>query len=260
MPYLGNIPASEFRTIDYQDFTGVTGSPVKRGFTLTSPVSNANDLEVFVNNVRQEPGVAYTVAGTTLTMTGDVETTDDFYIVYQGKAVASVVPTDGSVSTTKIADDAVTSAKIADDAITLAKAADSLYRSGTWTPTLTDDSSNSASFTTTLNQYVRIGNVVHLFLTLNDINTTGMTTGDKVNLGGLPFNHIAGNSFSTLVHTQSITLNNISGFTVRFLDASKTARFEELRTGQNDANMLVSDLTSGSADIGFNAFYLTADA
>jgi hypothetical protein len=148
----------------------------------------------------------------------------------------------------------------ADDAITLAKAADSLYRSGTWTPTLTDDSSNSASFTTTLNQYVRIGNVVHLFLSLNDIDTTGMTTGDNMNLGGLPFNHIAGNSFSTLVHTQSITLNNITGFTVRFLDASKTARFEELRSGQNDTTMKVSDLTSGSADIGFNAFYLTADA
>lgn len=112
MPYIGNIPPSEFRTIDYQDFTGVTGNPVKRGFTLTSPVGSANDLEIFVNNVRQEPGVAYTVAGTALTMTGDVETTDDFYVVYQGKAVASVVPTDGSVSTAKIADDAVTSAKL----------------------------------------------------------------------------------------------------------------------------------------------------
>lgn len=102
MPYLGNIPPAEFRSIDYQDFTGVTGSPVKRGFTLTSPVGSANDLEIFVNNVRQEPGVAYTVAGTTLTMTGDVETTDDFYVVYQGKAVASVVPTDGSVTSAKL--------------------------------------------------------------------------------------------------------------------------------------------------------------
>ena len=102
MPYLGNIPPSEFRSIDYQDFTGVTGSPVKRGFTLTSPVGSANDLEIFVNNVRQEPGVAYTVAGTALTMTGDVETTDDFYVVYQGKAVASVVPTDGSVTSAKL--------------------------------------------------------------------------------------------------------------------------------------------------------------
>ena len=102
MPYLGNIPASEFRSIDYQDFTGVTGSPAKRGFTLTSPVSNANDLEVFVNNVRQEPGVAYTVASTTLTMTGDVETTDDFYVVYQGKATGTVSVPDGSVTSAKL--------------------------------------------------------------------------------------------------------------------------------------------------------------
>jgi len=102
MPYLGNIPASEFRSIDYQDFTGVTGSPAKRGFTLNSQVHSANDLEVFVNNVRQEPGVAYTVASTTLTMTGDVETTDDFYVVYQGKATGTVSVPDGSVTSAKL--------------------------------------------------------------------------------------------------------------------------------------------------------------
>ncbi len=102
MPYLGNIPASEFRSIDYQDFTGVTGSPAKRGFTLNSQVHSANDLEIFVNNVRQEPGVAYTVAGTTLTMTGDVETTDDFYVVYQGKATGTVSVPDGSVTSAKL--------------------------------------------------------------------------------------------------------------------------------------------------------------
>jgi len=55
-------------------------------------VLNANELEVFVNNVRQEPSVAYTAAGTTLTMTGDVETTDDFYVVYQGMAKQTVTP------------------------------------------------------------------------------------------------------------------------------------------------------------------------
>ena len=39
--------------------------------------------------MRQEPGVAYTVSGTTLTMTGDVETTDDFYVVFQGKSIGT---------------------------------------------------------------------------------------------------------------------------------------------------------------------------
>jgi hypothetical protein len=95
MPYIGNSPSLAVGKIEYQDLTGVTGSPVKRGFTLDHTVGSPNDIEVFVNNVRQEPSVAYTVAGTTLTMQGDVETTDDFYIVYQGKAVGTSTTTGG---------------------------------------------------------------------------------------------------------------------------------------------------------------------
>ena len=90
MPYIGNQPADRFGSLAYQDLTGVTGSPVKRGFTLNQAVGNEMELEVFVNNVRQEPTDAYTVSGTTLTMTGDVETTDDFYVVFQGKAIGTV--------------------------------------------------------------------------------------------------------------------------------------------------------------------------
>jgi len=90
MPYIGNQPADRFGSLVYQDLTGVTGSPVKRGFTLNQAVGNEMELEVFVNNVRQEPTVAYTVSGTTLTMTGDVETSDDFYVVFQGKAIGTV--------------------------------------------------------------------------------------------------------------------------------------------------------------------------
>lgn len=96
MPYIGNRSTSNFSSIAKQDLTGATGSPAKRGFTLSHAVANANELEVFVNNVRQEPGVAYTVSNTTLTMTGDVETTDDFYVVFQGKAVQTTSHPSGS--------------------------------------------------------------------------------------------------------------------------------------------------------------------
>lgn len=95
MAYLGSGPAVSYTPSEKQDLTGVTGSPVKRGFTLDYEVGNEQEIEVFVNNVRQEPSEAYTVSnGTTLTMTGDVETTDDFYIVYQGKAIGTVTHPD----------------------------------------------------------------------------------------------------------------------------------------------------------------------
>ena len=102
MGYVGNQTTNSYSSFDKQDLTGVTGSPAKRGFTLSHAVANAQEIEVFVNNVRQEPGEAYTVSGTGLTMTGDVETTDDFYVVFQGKALQTIVPPDASVTKAKM--------------------------------------------------------------------------------------------------------------------------------------------------------------
>ena len=82
MSYLGNIPAEAYSTVSYQDLTGGSGT----SFTLDYSVGSPNEIEVFVNNVRQEPSVAYTVAGTALTMTGTISSGDDFYVVFQGKA------------------------------------------------------------------------------------------------------------------------------------------------------------------------------
>ena len=85
MPYIGNAPSQAVGKTEYQDLTGGSGTV----FTLDHTVGSPNDIEVFINNVRQEPSVAYNVAGTTLTMTGTVASTDDFYILYQGKAVGT---------------------------------------------------------------------------------------------------------------------------------------------------------------------------
>ena len=85
MAYLGLSPAVQTTAMAYQDLTGGTGT----GFTLDHPVANASEIEVFVNNVRQEPTVAYTAVGTSLTMTGSIVATDDFYVVFQGKALVT---------------------------------------------------------------------------------------------------------------------------------------------------------------------------
>jgi len=92
MPYLGNPLAFAYSAVSYQDFTGGTGT----SFNLNNSVLNSNELEVFVNNVRQEPSVAYTASGTTLTMTGSISASDDFYVVYQGMAKQTVTPAEST--------------------------------------------------------------------------------------------------------------------------------------------------------------------
>jgi microcystin-dependent protein len=98
MGYVGNQTTNSYSSMDKQVITGNGGA----SYTLTHAVANAQEIEVFVNNVRQEAGVAYTVAGTALSMTGNVASTDDFYVIYQGKALQTVVPPDGSVTEAKL--------------------------------------------------------------------------------------------------------------------------------------------------------------
>ena len=96
MAYIGNQPALQYITFAKQTFTA-NGSTV--AFTLDNSVANENELEVFVNNVRQEPGSgkAYTASGTTLTMSEAPNTGDDFYCIYQGRATGTVTPGNGTV-------------------------------------------------------------------------------------------------------------------------------------------------------------------
>jgi len=97
MAYLGLSPAVQTTAMAYQDLTGGTGT----SFTLDYPVANAAEIEVFVNNVRQEPTVAYTVSGTALTMTGSIVATDDFYVNFQGKALVTTASSGGGGGTFK---------------------------------------------------------------------------------------------------------------------------------------------------------------
>ena len=116
MPYLGNVPAENYAQVSYQDLTGGSGT----SFTLDYPVGSAGEIEVFVNNVRQEPTVAYTVNGTALTMTGSVAATDDFYVVFQGKAEKSgTIPEKQSDGTYVFPDDVTVNGDLTVDTNTL---------------------------------------------------------------------------------------------------------------------------------------------
>ena len=110
MPFLGTTPTQGFVGANpKQSFTANGSTTV---FTLTNPVASANDLEVFVGNVRQEPTTAYTAAGTTLTMSEAPATGLNFYVINKSFAQVTTTPPVNSISTDKIVNDAVTSAKL----------------------------------------------------------------------------------------------------------------------------------------------------
>jgi hypothetical protein len=120
MAYIGNQQTQGFSQVPAkQDLTGAAGTSL----TLTHAVASAEGIDLFINNVRQESGEAYSIAGdgVTVTLTGSVVATDDIYVVYNSLALQTSVPPDASVSTAKIIDGSVTAAKLASGAVTAAK-------------------------------------------------------------------------------------------------------------------------------------------
>ena len=91
---LGNKPATSFQSLEKQSITGNGGT----SYALDHPVANANDLEVFVNNVRQEPTTAYTISGNNIVMSEAIANTDSFYVIYQAQSIQSITPPDNSIT------------------------------------------------------------------------------------------------------------------------------------------------------------------
>jgi len=105
--YLGNQPALNYTSFAKQDFT----TSATTSYTLDNPVANENELALFINFVRQEPG-SYSASGTSLTLTEATSASDDMYCVFLGKAVQTVNPPNASVGASQLVDGSVTSAKI----------------------------------------------------------------------------------------------------------------------------------------------------
>jgi len=86
MAYIGNQQTQGFSQVPAkQDLTGATGTSL----TLTHAVASAEGIDLFINNVRQEPTTAYSIGadGVTVTLTGSVVATDDIYVVYNSLAL-----------------------------------------------------------------------------------------------------------------------------------------------------------------------------
>ena len=93
MPYLGSAPSTSSQSLVKQDLS----VSATTSYTLSQSVTSANDIALYINNVRQEPTTAYSASGTSLTLTEATAGTDDMYCVYIGRAVGTINPASGSV-------------------------------------------------------------------------------------------------------------------------------------------------------------------
>ena len=76
-----------------------SGNASTTAFTLDVAPSSTLDIEVFVENVRQDPNSAYSLSGTTLTFAAAPPSgTNNIYVVHQAKAVGTISPAAGTVN------------------------------------------------------------------------------------------------------------------------------------------------------------------
>ena len=105
MAFIGNQPAESFTQFATQEFsTSATTS-----YTLDHAVTNENEIALFVNNVRQQPGSgkAYTATGTALTLSAATASTDTMYCVFLGRALQTVTPATNSITAAMVGNDLI---------------------------------------------------------------------------------------------------------------------------------------------------------
>ena len=245
MAYIGNKADVAFTSLLKQDLTGASGQTL----TLSHAVANANDIALYINNVRQEPISAYTLSNVTVNLTGTVSGTDDIYVIYLARAVQTTVPPDGSVSTAKIADSAVDLTSKVTGVLPVANGGTGVssgfsYSEGTFDVTIRDATSggNTGSVTQS-NKYIKIGNFVWLQFNLINITTTGMTGGNALYFTDLPFTPASGSNGCGSVLTNHVDIDN-NVFDINLFQNS----------GQNYAAILQNRDNTGSSTLVVNSY------
>ena len=114
MPFIGQSPLTgAYHVLDAITASATATYNLQLNSGAFSPAT-ANQLIVSLNGVIQKPGSSFTVSGSTITFSSALTSSDNIdFIMALGDVLNVGTPTDGTVSTAKIANSAVTDAKIA---------------------------------------------------------------------------------------------------------------------------------------------------
>ena len=97
MAYIGNVPAEKYTALTQQTFSTPTGT----SFTLSQAVTNSVDIDLYIDNVKQDP-TTYSVSGTALT-TSTIASPSTMYCIFNGRTTETVNPPDDSVGLSQMA-------------------------------------------------------------------------------------------------------------------------------------------------------------
>ena len=204
MPYIGKEPViGEFIELDALTASATADYALTRNGAAYKPAT-VNNLLVSINGVIQA-GSTMSLNGNTLTVGATLSSSDTIDFVRVLGSVGNVSePTDGSVTSAKLATNAVTSAKLdtnidiagtldstgvitADAGIKLGNGTDilSAYDEGTWNATYIGSSSSPSTPVTATGKYTRIGRLVFAQVLFINKNTSGAS--GYLTITGLPF-------------------------------------------------------------------------
>jgi len=147
MGYIGKQPiVGNFQVCDaISVVNGQAAYTMQVSSTNVEP-ETANHMIVSLNGVLQKPGSSFTISGSTITFASNLATGDVIdFIILLGDVLNIGTPSDGTVTTAKLADDAVTAAKLASGA------GGKVLQVVSGTQSAQDSTSSSSFVATTLN-------------------------------------------------------------------------------------------------------------
>ncbi len=274
MAYIGKDPRLSFTGIArYQAFTG-DGSTTTFDLTYATLAGGQNDLQVFVNNVRQEPGASksYTLgldgsnAVKRITFNVAPEASAEIYVLAPGRETALLQPSDNSITTAKIQDGAVDEDKI-----------NSTFDISTKTVTLPSDVIDSDQIVDGSVDNVHLaGSIANAKLanssfTLNGVSislgaTAEISAGTSWQSvitadGSTTTTAVAGNGYfidtTSATHTITLPSSPTLGDEISIIDYAGTFDTNSLTVGRNSENIqgAAADLTVSTERAGFTLVY-----
>ena len=293
MAYIGKRPEDTFRGLASKaSFTG-DGSTTTFDLSENALDGGTNDIQVFVNNVRQEPGSSksYTLGADDsnrirrITFNVAPAASDDIYVISPGRdsnelntvsdnAITTAKIQDGAITAAKIADGTVVAADIADGSITGAKV-NSTFDISAKTVTLPASVGGLGTGITNAQLAGSIANakLANSSITINGTSIALGASGDisagtswqavKTNSDS-PVTAVAGEGYFLDTTSGVITINLPSsaslGDEVSIVDYAGTADTNNITVGRNSHKIQgdASDLTVSTERAGFTLVYVDA--